>query len=385
MKKLIIGGRDAFFSWGYRHLLKPLFFLADPEKIHDRMVRTGWVLGSNTLGRWLIKAMFYSSSPLLRQEVAGLRFESPVGLAAGFDKNVELSAVLPFLGFGFAEYGSVTGEPCEGNPKPRLWRLKKSKGLLVYYGLKNDGAVVLAKRMAKEFPRQRRWKEARHFVNGVSVAKTNCAATVDCQQGVLDYAKAYREVRDYADYITVNISCPNAYGGQPFTDRKSLELLLKELDTLYVAGKPVFVKMSPDLKREEVDEIIEVCGRHRVDGYICSNLTKKRENQKIVDRDLPEVGGISGKVVQHLADDLIRHVYQQTGGKKVIIGVGGIFSAEDAYEKIKDGASLVQLITGMIFQGPSLISQINLGLERLLKKDGYKHIAEAVGANLKSG
>ncbi len=383
MKKLIIGGRDAFFSWGYRHLLKPLFFLMDPEKIHDRMVRTGRLLGGFAPGRWLIKAMFYSSSPMLSQKVAGLRFDSPVGLAAGFDKNAELSAVLPFLSFGFAEYGSVTGEPCEGNAKPRLWRLKRSQGLLVYYGLKNDGAEVLAKRMGREFPRQRRWKLARHFVNGVSVAKTNCAETVDCTKGVMDYAKAYREVRPYADYITVNISCPNAFGGQPFTDRKSLDLLLKELDQLYQEGRPVFIKMSPDLQVSEIDDILEVCSKHRVDGYVCSNLTKKRENHKIVEKDFPEVGGISGKVVQHLADDLIRHVYLKTGGKKAIIGVGGIFSAEDAYEKIKNGASLVQLITGMIFQGPSLISEINLGLERLLKKDGYKHVSEAVGVNLK--
>ena len=383
MFKFALKGRDATIGFLYKHVLKPVFFRMDPEFIHDRMVKNGRLLGATSLGRWCVKMMFYSASPMLKQEVAGLEFSSPVGLAAGFDKNAELSAVLPFMGFGFAEYGSVTGEPCEGNPKPRLWRLPKSRSLVVYYGLKNRGAEELSRQMTRDFKKMRRWRLGKAFVNGVSVAKTNCEGTVDCDKGIADYAKAYEKVREVADYITVNISCPNAFGGQPFTDKISLEKLLHRLDQLYVSGKPVFIKMSPDLTMAEVDDVLEVCETHRVDGYVCSNLTKKRENHKIVDAEVPEKGGLSGKVVQHLANDLIAHIYKRVGGKKVIIGVGGIFSAEDAYEKIKHGASLIQLITGMIYVGPSVISEINLGLEKLLKRDGYKSIAEAVGTDLK--
>ncbi len=383
MLKIICRARDAFISFSYKHVLKPVFFLMDPEKIHDRMVKTGKILGITAAGRWLMRVMFYSHSPMLRQKVAGLDFVSPVGLAAGFDKNIELPLVLSNLGFGFAEFGSVTGEPCEGNPKPRLWRLKRSESLVVYYGLKNEGAEVLSKHLKKMKAKAHRTKTGKHFVYGVSVAKTNSSCTVDRKAGIADYHKAYELMRESADYITVNISCPNAFGGEPFTDKESLELLLSDLDHLHVQGKPVFLKFSPDLSKKEIDELLEVCGRHKVDGFVCTNLTKKRGNHKIVDKEVPEKGGISGKVVKHLSDDLITHIYKKTGGKKVIIGVGGVFNAEDAYAKIRLGANLVQLITGMIFIGPSAISQINLGLEELLQRDGFKNISEAVGADIK--
>jgi len=383
MIKEISRARDAFIAFCYKHILKPVFFRMDPEKIHDRMVKTGKFLGITAVGRWLIRAMFYARSSLLQQKVAGLDFVSPVGLAAGFDKNIELPLVLSNMGFGFAEFGSVTGEPCEGNPKPRLWRLKKSESLVVYYGLKNKGAEILSKHLKKMKAKARRTKTGQHFIYGVSVAKTNSKDTVDRRAGIADYHKAYELMRDTADYLTVNISCPNAFGGEPFTDKESLELLLTDLDKLHVKGKPVFLKFSPDLSKKEIDDLLEVCDHHKVDGFVCTNLTKKRENHRIVDKDVPEKGGISGKAVKHLSDDLIAHIYKKTAGKKVIIGVGGVFNAEDAYAKIRLGANLVQLITGMIFVGPSVISEINLGLERLLKRDGFSNVSEAVGADVK--
>lgn len=374
-------GRDALNTVFYKHVLKPIFFTMDPEVVHDRMTAVGKTLGKFALGRWLTRWSFFSNSASLHQNLGGMRFYSPIGLAAGFDKNAELVGVLPQLGFGFAELGSVTGEKCSGNPKPRLWRLKKSEALVVYYGLKNDGAEVIAERLKKSLAKVRKTKLGRRFIFGLSVAKTNCQATVDRQAGISDYAKAYRLLRDQADYITVNISCPNAFGGQPFTDAESLEALLKELDKLYIDGKPVLIKLSPDLTVDQIDQILEVAECHRVDGFICTNLTKNRDNAKIIDEVVPEKGGISGKVVAGMSDDLIAYVYRKTGGKKIIVGVGGIFSAQDAYNKIRLGANLVQLITGMIFEGPALISRINLGLADLLKKDGFKHISEAVGVD----
>ena len=178
--------------------------------------------------------------------------------------------------------------------------------------------------------------------------------------------------------MTINISCPNAFGGQPFTDSKKLDALLQKIMSIPKA-KPIFLKLSPDLSKQEIDEIIKIASKYRIDGFICSNLTKNRDNKNIIDKNIPELGGLSGKVISNLSDELIRYIYKKTRGKFIIIGVGGVFTAEDAYRKIKAGASLIELITGMIFEGPQVISDINLGLTKLLKSDGYKNISEAVG------
>ncbi len=383
MFEKLVAFRNALIKFLYKTVLKPIFFGMDPELVHDRMIKTGKWIGSCALGRWLLRMMFGYGAPILRQDVAGLTFENPVGLAAGFDKNAELTKVLPQIAFGFAELGSVTGEYCPGNAKPRLWRLKKSESLLVYYGLKNDGAGIVAERVVKSVGQAgQRMKIGQKFIYGVSVAKTNNAETCDVEVGVADYAKAYLAALPVADYITVNISCPNAFGGEPFTDRIRLQKLLTELDKYYVVGKPVFVKLSPDLSVTEVDAILAVCAEHKVDGYVCTNLTKVRDNPRILDADVPKNGGISGKVVQGLSDDLIARVYLATEGKKIIVGVGGVSSAEDAYKKIRLGANLLQLITGMIYEGPSVVSEINQGLAELLKRDGYKSVSEAVGRSV---
>lgn len=371
MNNTIVAARNKFFHFGYTKFLKKIFFRMDPEMVHDRMTKNGVFLGSNPITRTATSLMFSYQDPVLEQDMLGIHFPNPIGLAAGFDKNAQLVDILPSVGFGFAEVGSITGEPCEGNPKPRLWRLPKSKSLVVYYGLMNDGSEVLSKKLKNK-----------HFKIpiGISVAKTNNKDTVDLQKGIADYVKAYRAFADIGAYTTINISCPNAFGGEPFTDRAKLDLLLSEIDKI-PTKKPVFLKISPDLEKDRVDEIIEICHRHKIHGLICANLTKKRSNPKIKDSDVPEKGGISGKAQEDLANDLIRYVYQKTKGKYVIIGCGGVSTAEDAYKKIKLGASLIQMITGMIFEGPQVISDINLGLTRLLKADGYTNIAEAIGAS----
>ena len=190
---------------------------------------------------------------------------------------------------------------------------------------------------------------------------------------------------DIGDYFTINISCPNAYGGEPFCGPLNLEALLFELDKIQI-DKPIFIKLPPDLSEKELDEILEISKKHSVHGFVVSNLTKDPVNIKIDKEEFKNVskgkGGISGKPVEDLSNKLIARIYRKENGKFIIIGVGGIFSAEDAYKKIKLGASLVQLITGMIFEGPQLIGQINEGLTRLLKKDGFKNISEAIGADI---
>ena len=211
---------------------------------------------------------------------------------------------------------------------------------------------------------------------------TNRPENMDTTTAVADYAKAFGAFTQIADYITVNISCPNTSGGMPFLQPENLDLLFSKLDTIQTT-KPIFVKMSPDKSFAEVDAILEVLKKHRVSGIICSNLTKKPQNSLIFDKNLPNVGGISGKPVQKLADDLLSHIYKKEGKRFILVGCGGIFSAEDAYKKIRLGATLVQLITGMIFEGPCLISEINRGLVVLLKRDGFQNTSEAIGADFK--
>ncbi len=361
--------RNKIIGFFYKNLLKKIFFAMDPEDVHDRMVKTGEILGKTWFTRGLIKLMFGYKNKSLEQNILGINFPNPIGLSAGFDKDAQLGDILPDVGFGFAELGSVTGEPCSGNPKPRLWRLPEQKSIVVYYGLRNIGAEAIAKKL-----KNKKFK----IPIGISVAKTNCALTADLNEGVKDYVKAYRLMEEVGDYITINISCPNAYGGQPFTDLQSLTMLLTEVFK-YRKDKPIFIKLSPDLSDAELDRLLEVCANFEIDGYICSNLSKNRDRSDLVGVDVPEKGGLSGKLAYDLSNRQISYVYKKTGGNKVIIGSGGVFTAEDAYEKIKNGASLVQLITGMIFEGPQVISEINQGLVRLLEKDGYKNISEAIG------
>jgi len=358
--------------WAYQHIAKPMFFRFDPESVHDRITAVGSRLGANALTRKACATLYRFEHPSLVQTVRGIRFDNPIGLTAGFDKNAQLTRIMPSVGFGFEEIGSVTGEPCEGNAKPRLWRLPKSQGLVVYYGLMNDGAEAIASRLRHE---------SFAFPVGISIAKTNNACTVDLDAGIADYVKAYRAFVGTGDYLTVNVSCPNAFGGEPFTTPERLERLLRALDH-EVPDKPLFIKLPADITHEQFDALAAVASAHRVDGLILTNLTKRRDRPEIVASELAgiERGGISGKPVFDASNDLIAHAYKTVGSRFTIIGSGGVFSAEDAYEKIRRGASLVQLATGMIFKGPQLIGEINRGLVTLLQRDGFANVSQAIGA-----
>ena len=369
--KSFISFRNKIIAFWYRVLLKPVFFKNDPEIVHDRMIGVGKFLGKFWLFRYITKLKLGYQNKKLRQNILGIDFKNPIGLSAGFDKNVEITDILPSVGFGFAEVGSVTAKKCEGNPKPRLWRLKDSKSLVVYYGLKNDGSEAISERLKK--------KKFRIPI-GISVAMTNCEENLEIKNAIKDYYLAFKRLEKFASYITVNISCPNTLSDQPFIKPQNLDRLFKQLDKIKTA-KPVFVKLSPDMQEIEIDKILKILSQHRVDGIICANLTKKRDNPKIIDSEVPSKGGISGKVVQESSDKLLSYVYKKAGDRFVLMGVGGVSSAEDAYRKIKMGASLIQMITGMVFEGPQIISQINVDLVRLLEKDGYKNISEAIGVD----
>ncbi len=359
----------------YARVFKEIFFVMDPEHIHDIMIDVGEFLGKSKFLRAVTAALFRYRHPMLEQRLVGIDFPNPVGLSGGFDKNGRLTNILPSVGFGFLEIGSVTGEPCAGNAKPRMWRLKKSRSLLIHYGLNNDGAQVIARRLLrKQFS----------VPIGVNIAKTNSPDTVGKESGTADYLKAYRKMAAVGDYVTLNISCPNAFGGCPFTQSDYLEYLLERMMAL-PKTKPIFVKLSPDGTEAEIDAIVALARRFKIDGFVVSNLTKPRKNPRVVDQEVPELGGMSGKVVEDLSNTLLASLYQKVGKEMILIGVGGIFSAEDAYRKIRSGASLLQLITGMIFEGPQLIGAINQGLAKRLKQDGFAHISEAVGADVAPG
>lgn len=357
--------RNKIIGFFYRQLLKPIFFKQDPEDVHDRMTAMGDFLGRHAITRGFSRAMFNYRHPMLQQTVAGIKFQNPIGLAAGFDKDARLTQILPAVGFGFEEVGSLTAKAYGGNPRPRLYRLPEHRSLRVNYGLKNFGAAAV-----HEYLRPLKFA----FPVGISIAKTNAPATSQVDIGIQDYFFTYQTFQDLGSYFTINISCPNTCEEKPiFAEPENLDLLLGKLFSI-PKTKPVFIKLSPDLPESQVQELLSVCQKYPVDGFVCTNLTKVNKFGHV------GKGGFSGKAVEEPTDQLITKVYKFYQGRIIIIGCGGVFSAEDAYRKIRLGASLIQLITGMIYQGPQLISQINFGLTRLLQRDGYKTLSQAVGS-----
>lgn len=361
----------------YKYAAKPILFKIAPDTVHQHLVKAGVTIQrSKSLQKAIRKSWAYSNQKALSQTIHGITFKNPVGLSAGFDKNFKLPLLMNAVGFGFMEGGSLTLEACEGNPKPWFYRLPSSKSLVVHAGLANDGVEAIIKRL-QEYGTKR----LAGFPLNISVAKTNSPNTCTDSEAIADYIGSLRYIRRSAmgDMITLNISCPNTYGGEPFTTPERLDLLLASVDKLHL-NQPVFVKMPSHLTWKEFDALLRVIARHHIDGVTIGNLAKNRKTAKLTD-PLPGhiKGGLSGKPTQKLTDDLIRKTYLHYRGRFVIIGVGGIFTAEDAYRKIKLGANLVELITGMIFEGPQRIGQINEGLVELLARDGFKHIDEAVG------
>lgn len=354
----------------YVQIVRRILFLFDPEDVHNACTRFGALLGSHKITRYIFNALFNHSYARLQNNVAGILFKSPLGLSAGFDKNARLIHVLPTLGFGFAEIGSVTGIACAGNMKPRLWRLKKSQSIQVNYGLANDGSEVIAQRLAK--PRKST------MPIGVSVAVSNESRIKDLEQAIDDVLKAYTDCEPFADYVTINISCPNAELGQLFLRTENLNQLLVRFNKIRTA-KPVFIKMAPDLTSENIDEILNCIMHHKIDGIVCTNLTKKY-SQVSQDDELHK-GGVSGKAVAQQSKDLLRYVYAKTQGSLICISSGGVFSAQDAYERIRSGASLVQVLTALIYEGPQVIADMNRELDKLLARDGFINIQQAIGVD----
>ena len=301
--------------------------------------------------------------------VDGITYRTPFLLSAGFDYNGRLSNILSHIGFGGEEVGSVTARACEGNAKPRLTRLLESKSILVNKGLRNEGVDAVIKRLQKRKSRRGLASEAspRKFVVGVSIARTNDAQSVPIQAGIEDYVYSFKRLNEegIGDYYTINISCPNAFGGESFANPDLLERLLSALATV-PCSKPVYIKMPINLPWDDFNALLKVIVAHKLKGVVIGNLNKDysyldmREEAPVAYK-----GGLSGKPCTHLSTDLIYKTREVYGKTLTIIGVGGVMSPETAQEKFDAGADLVQLISGMIFEGPGLVKRLCASYSKL--------------------
>lgn len=357
----------------YQKFIRPILFKTDPERIHHFVIALLSLLSRVKPFHFLIRNFLNISDPSLSIKIGQLNFSNPVGLAAGFDKNATAPLAYSMLGFGFAELGSVTYSAQSGNPKPRLWRLPKDKGLIVYYGLANIGVQAIVEKMKK--------LKTRHIPLGLSLAPTT---GLKIDQMAADYLRSFEALYFYADYITLNVSCPNVAACDLFAQVSFIKELVEKVNILKQklnTHVDVFLKIGPDMSMEQYDDIVDICLQNNITAIIVTNLIKNRSTITTMssNEELNHPGGISGGLLKDKSTIIIKHIYRRAAGKLKIIGVGGIFTASDAYEKIKAGASAVQLITGFIYNGPMAIHDINFGLVKLFKNDNIKNISEAVG------
>jgi len=418
----------------YRTLVRPVLFAQDSEKIHDRTLRALSCAARHPLLTRLTAALY--AAPDLPVEIFGLRFPNPVGLAAGLDKLAQAVPIWPALGFGFSELGAVTWHPQPGNPPPRLFRAIKDQALVNSMGFNNPGAQALAATLAQ-------WKQAGLWPShpvGINLGKSKITPLPAAAQ---DYANSFRLLRPHADFFVVNVSSPNTPNLRQLQDKSALDEILaalqevqnsppspapspnvpssnpqspipnlsnprpRERERVAKPGEgaqarvlespihnpqsairnppslpPILVKVAPDLSFSALDEILELAAPRRIAGIVATNttLTRPQTSDPLLQRVYAAPGGLSGRPLRARSTEIIRHLHRQTRGALPIIGVGGIFNAADAWEKITAGASLVQIYTGLIYEGPAINREIVRGLIRRLRENGFTACSQAVGS-----
>jgi dihydroorotate dehydrogenase len=385
-------------SWFYRHLLRPTLFAQDAETIHNRTMRA---LAWASRREWVCEALqSWFGAPKLPIDAWNLKFPNPVGLAAGMDKSAEALPAWAALGFGFTELGAVTWHPQPGNPLPRVFRAIPQQAIINRMGFNNPGAEAIAETLA-------RWRQLGDWPShpvGMNLGKSKITPL---DRAAKDYACSLRVLLPYLDFFVVNVSSPNTPNLRQLQDKVALDTILTAVtearseaagklsatppqpaltattatETMRTAPKPILVKVAPDLSFEALDEILELAESSELDGIVATNTTLSRPQteEPEVQRVYSEPGGLSGKPLKARSTEIVRHIYKRTQGKLPIIGVGGVFSAADAWEKIIAGASLVQIYTGLVYEGPGIARAITAGLLRLLERAGMRELREAVG------
>ena len=338
-------------------LLKPILFKFDPEKVHYFVTRNLKRFNRLPGGAAMSRAIWALNDPRLEKEVFGLKFKNPVGLAAGFDKNADVISEMANLGFGFIEVGTVTPLPQDGNPKPRMFRLPADGGLINRMGFNNMGMDVVAEHIAAY--RKNSTTSQKGIIIGGNIGKNKVTPN---DEAVNDYIKCFDRLFDLVDYFVVNVSSPNTPGLRELQEKEPLMNLLSTLqqrNSKNGISRPILLKIAPDLTDTQLDDIVEIVQQSGIAGVIATNTTIGREGLISADKLKSETGGLSGKPVTKRSTEVIKYLSEKSKASFPIIGVGGIHSPEDALEKLAAGASLVQLYTGFIYEGPGLISKIN--------------------------
>ena len=380
-------------SWFYRHGIRPVLFRQDAEQAHDGALKLLSRASRSPFASRLLQ-QFYGA-PELPVELFGLKFSNPIGLAAGMDKFAAAVPIWERLGFGFCELGGVTWHEQPGNPAPRMFRAAADEAIVNRMGFNNPGAEALAQKLV-EWKKLGRWPE--HPV-GINLGKSKITPL---EKAAGDYANSFRVLRGLADFFVINVSSPNTPNLRQLQDKAALDEILAAIQSINCgrdgvppsqivnSGTParppsrpaILIKIAPDLSFEALDEILELVAPRHIAGIVATNTTISRPqtNDPSAQKIYGETGGLSGKPLRARSTEIIRHLHKQTKGKLPIIGVGGIFDADDAWEKITAGASLLQLYTGLVYEGPGITKEIVAGLIERLEITGMKHLREAVGS-----
>jgi len=365
----------------YSAVIRPILFHVDAERAHDMAIRAAELAGASSGLCSAVAAALGAPSPRLSIDVCGIRMRTTLGLAAGFDKSARAVHFLAALGFGHIEVGSISAQPSAGNPRPRLFRIPRDRGLVVHYGLPNDGAERVAARLT-----------GAHLAVplGINVVSTNRgpgAASLPTDAVIADYVGSVRRLQGCADYLCLNLSCPNTRDGRDFFhERAHLKALLDALDAMRV-DKPLFLKVAPFAAPADMESLLATVEPARcVSGFAVNLPAGKPPGLATPAADLARMpGAVSGPPAASAADQTIAALYRRVDATRYrIIGSGGVFNAADAYRKIRLGASMVQLMTALVYEGPSVVATINRDLARLVESDGFANVSDAVGIDAKA-
>ena len=346
----------------YKAFIKPFLFRQNPETIHYTVFNWLKLLLNNGISKSIVTSLYSENSKSLEKELFGLKFPNPIGLAAGFDKDAKLYEELGCLGFGFIEVGTVTPLPQEGNPKPRLFRLPKDEALINRMGFNNGGVDQMIERLKNRNPNQ---------IIGGNIGKNKITPN---KEAINDYMICFEKLFDYVDYFVVNVSSPNTPNLRELQDKEPLTKLLQTLQDKNNAKptrKAILLKIAPDLTNEQLDDIVEIVNSTKIDGVIAANTTIDRSNLKTNDSEVENMGagGLSGKPVRQRSTDVVRYLAKKSNKSFPIVAVGGVYTAEDAIEKLEAGADLVQIYTGFIYEGPGMVKRMNKGLVDYFSKN----------------